>query len=103
MQPRTGCSKECPMTRFEGSTALQLDFGHGSTRLDLAFGHSSTRFNTAADVTTTAVAGRGPGGLRLARPGGALRGPDKYKVLEHRRRQAQIKARHLLELMEEAR
>ena len=83
------------MTRFEGSTALKLDFGHGS-------GHGSTRFNTASTVTTTgAVAGRR--GLRLAAPGGILRGPDKYKVLEHRRRQAQIKARHLLELMEEAR
>lgn len=92
------------MTRFDGSTALTLDFGHGSTR-----------FNTVSEVTTTgAVAGRGRGGLhlapRLARLGarsgqapGSLRGPNKYKVLEHRRRQAQIKARHLLELMEEAR
>ena len=41
--------------------------------------------------------------LRLAVPGGGLRGPDKYRVLEHRRRQAQMKARHLLDLMEEAR
>jgi hypothetical protein len=40
--------------------------------------------------------------LRLA-PTGSLRGPDKYRVLEHRRRQAQIKARRLLDLMEEAR
>jgi hypothetical protein len=79
------------MTRFDGSTALKLDFG-GVT-------------------TTSAVGGRGRGGLRLAprlarfsaRSGQALRGPDKYKILEHRRRQAQIKARHLLELMEEAR
>jgi hypothetical protein len=82
------------MTRFDGSTALTLDFG---------------------GITTTATAvGRGRGGLRLAprlapvgaRSGqavGSLRGPDKYTVLEHRRRQAQIKARHLLELMEEAR
>ena len=71
------------MTQFDGSTALKLDFG---------------------GVTTTAAgAGRGRGGLRLALPGGALRGPDKYKILEHRLRQAQIKARHLLELMEEAR
>jgi hypothetical protein len=81
------------MTRFDGSTALTLDFG-GMT-------------------TTEAVAGRGRGGLRLAprlaRLGArsaqavGLSGPDKYRVLEHRRRQAQIKARHLLELMEEAR
>ena len=32
--------------------------------------------------------------MRLAR---ASHGPDKYKVLEHRRRQAQIKARRLLD------
>ena len=74
------------MTRFDGSTALKLDFG---------------------GMTTTSAAGSGRrGGLRLAAPGGALRGPgkdDKYKVLEHRRRQAQMRARHLLELMEEAR
>jgi hypothetical protein len=39
--------------------------------------------------------------LRLAPASRALRGPDKYKVLEHRRRQAQILARRLLELAEE--
>lgn len=74
------------MTRFEGSAALTFDFG----------GMTGT-------TTTSTTAGRGRGGLRLAAAGGGLRGPDKYKVLEHRRRQAQIKARHLLELMEEAR
>ena len=71
------------MTRFDGSTALKLDFG-GMT-------------------TTGTLAGGRRGDLRLAVPGGGLRGPDKYKVLEHRRRQAQMKARHLLDLMEEAR
>ena len=71
------------MTRFDGSTALKLDFG-GMT-------------------TTGGVAAGGRAGLRLAIPGSALRGPDKYRVLEHRRRQAQLRARHLLELMEEAR
>lgn len=70
------------MTRFDGSTALKLDFG----------------------VTTTdGVPGGRPAGLRLAVPSGGVRGPDKYKILDHRRRQAQIKARHLLDLMEEAR
>jgi hypothetical protein len=68
------------MTRFEGSAALKLDFG---------------------GMTTTSVARGGRGSLRLATPSG-LRGPDKYKVLEHRRRQAQIKARRLLDLLEEA-
>jgi hypothetical protein len=71
------------MTRFDGSAALKFDFG-GMT-------------------TTSAPVGGRRGRLRLAMPGGALRGPDKYKVLEHRRRQAQMKARHLLDLMEEAR
>lgn len=78
------------MTQFEGSTALKLDFG--------------------ATTTTSTGVGRGRGGLRLApvgsRPGqsvSSLRGPDKYAVLDHRRRQAQIKARRLLQLMEEAR
>jgi hypothetical protein len=71
------------MTRFDGSAALQFDFG-GTT-------------------TTSTVGTGGRGGLRLAVASGGLRGPDKYKVLEHRRRQAQMKARRLLQLMEEAR
>lgn len=69
------------MSRFDGSLARQLDFGSTTT--------------TAAP----AVSG-GRMGLRLAVPSGVLRGPDKYKVLEQRRRQAQIKARRLLDLME---
>jgi hypothetical protein len=68
------------MRGFEGSLALELDFGE-----------------YPAVVTST---GRGQGGLRLARTTGRLTGPDKYQVLEHRRRQAQIRARHLLDLME---
>jgi len=39
-------------------------------------------------------------GLRLAAAGGLLCNADKYKVLERRRRQAQIKARHALGLTE---
>ena len=68
------------MTRFDGSAALKLDFGVMST---------------GGGATT------GLGRLRLARPSG-FRGPDKYKMLDHRRRQAQIKARRLLDLLEEA-
>ena len=71
---------EEPVMTFDGSAALKLDFGV---------------------MTTTSTPRGARAGLRLAVPGG-LRGPDKYKVLEHRRRQAQIKARHLLQLMEEA-
>jgi hypothetical protein len=66
------------MARLDGSVARKLDFG---------------------EMTTT---GLHPGrtGLRLALPSGVLRGPDKYKVLEQRRRQAQIKARRLLDILE---
>ena len=38
-------------------------------------------------------------GLRLATPGGELRGPDKYRVLDLRRRRAQIRARRALSLL----
>ena len=64
------------MARFDGSAARKLDFGR-----------------------TTTTSGVGRGGLRLAILPAGLRGPDKYKVLEHRRRQAQITARHLLDIM----
>jgi hypothetical protein len=39
--------------------------------------------------------------LRLARGSRVLRGPDKYRVLDHRRHQAQIRARRLLDQTEE--
>jgi len=65
------------MPRFDGSLALKLDFG---------------------EMTTTTFQSRS--GLRLAASPGRLSGPDKYQVLEHRRRQAQIRARRLLELAE---
>ena len=71
------------MTRFDGSTAL--------------------KFAVGAVTTTDAVARRRRAGLRLVVSGRELRRLAKYQVLEHRRRQAQIKARHLLNLMEEAR
>lgn len=69
------------MTRLDGSAALKLDFG---------------------GVTTTS-GGLRRGRLRLATSSVEVRGPEKYKILDQRRRQAQIRARHLLELMEEAR
>jgi hypothetical protein len=67
------------MARFDGSLARQFDFGPITT-------------------TSNPLAGGGRGHLRLALAPGGLRGPDKYKVLEQRRRQAQIKARRLLEI-----
>ena len=68
------------MARFEGSLARTLDLG---------------------DVLTPApVCSGARSGLRLASPGGLLGSGDKYKVLEKRRRQAQIKARHMLNLID---
>ncbi|MGH9374189.1 MAG: hypothetical protein ACRD15_21960 [Vicinamibacterales bacterium] len=69
------------MRGFEGSLALKLDFGELATRV-------------------TGTGGRGRAGLRLASPADRLIGPDKYRALDRRRRQAQIHARHLLDLME---
>lgn len=68
------------MTGFEGSLAVKLDFGELPTQ-----------------VTSTGTRGRAA--LRLA-PASGLSGPDKYRVLDVRRRRAQIRARHLLELMD---
>ena len=67
------------MPRFDGSLARQFDFG---------------------DITTSTFPPARPlkASLKLGAPPEGVRGPDKYKVLEHRRRQAQIKARRLLEL-----
>jgi hypothetical protein len=68
------------MSRFDGSLARQLDFG---------------------DITTSTFPRPRPlkTALKLAGRLESVRGPDKYRVLEHRRRQAQIKARRLLELL----
>jgi hypothetical protein len=65
------------MSGFEGTLARKLDFGDVPTAV-------------------TSTVGRGRAGLRLARfmPPSP---PDKYRVLEQRRRAAQMRARHLLE------
>lgn len=65
------------MARFDGSLARQFDFG--------------------PPVTAPAAGGSR---LRLASEVGGRRVRDKYQVLEHRRRQAQIKARHLLDAID---
>lgn len=67
------------MARVDGSLARKLDFG----------GWTTTTFQAGAAVRPS---------LRLAPRGPQLSGADKYKVLAHRRRQAQIKARRLLDL-----
>jgi hypothetical protein len=67
------------MPRFDGSLAVKLDFGEMTT--------------------TTMTAATGRRGLRLAAAAQAS-GPDKYRELAHRRRQAQIRARRLLDLLD---
>jgi hypothetical protein len=67
------------MPRFDGSLALKLDFGEMTT--------------------TTMTAATGRRGLRLAAAAHSS-GPDKYRELAHRRRQAQIRARRLLDLLD---
>jgi hypothetical protein len=69
------------MRGFDGSLARKLDFGDVPTRV-------------------TSTGGRGPAGLRLAPRAGRLSGPDKYRVLERRRRTAQITARRVLDLFD---
>jgi hypothetical protein len=64
------------MARFDGSPARRLDFGE---------------MPPVSRVPRV--------GLRLAVRPGRLAGPDKYKILDHRRRQAQIRARRLLDLL----
>ncbi len=68
------------MPRSDGSLARQFDFG---------------------DLTTCTFPLPRPIKARwkVADRPEAVRGPNKYKVLEHRRRQAQIKARRLLDLL----
>ena len=69
------------MARFDGSLARTLDFGDGT-------------------APAGRVHGGGRVGLRLALRGGLLRGADKYKTLERRRRHAQIRARRALDLLD---
>ena len=68
------------MAQYDGTAALKLDFGGARPVRELR-------------LTPRLRSGRALSGVHR---------PDKYKVLEHRRRQAQIKARRLLDLIEEA-
>jgi hypothetical protein len=68
------------MRRFDGTLALKFDFGEMTT-------------------TTFGLGRAARPDLRLASTGERLTGPDKYKVLEHRRRQAQMAARRQLDLL----
>jgi hypothetical protein len=75
------------MSRFDGSLARKMDFGETKTSHQLGRGLASTR---------PAPGHQGPARRRL----GLLRGPDKYEVLDQRRRAAQIKARHAMDLID---
>lgn len=75
------------MSRFDGSLARTLDFGEMTTRHRPVRGLASLR----------RAAGKHRATQRLL---GLLRGPDKYTVLDQRRRAAQIKARHAMDLID---
>jgi hypothetical protein len=64
------------MERRFDATARTLDFGQLPSERTIARGFRN--------------------GLRLAVPSGGLRGPEKYRHLDLRRRRAQIRARHAL-------
>ena len=81
------------MARNEGAVARQLDFGDEHDR-------SACRTSQYPGDGSPAGARGAKAGLRLAVPSALLRGPDKYKVLEHRRRQAQIRARNAVDAAE---
>lgn len=66
---------ESHMHPVDGSLARQLDFEHPTTEVRPVRARSMRRL-------------------------GLVRGPDKYKVLERRRRAAQINARHALDLID---
>ena len=70
------------MARFDGSLARTLDFGETAT-------------------TGVPAAPVGRIGLRLTLRG-VVQGPHKYKVLERRRRRAQIAARRAVDLIDAA-
>jgi hypothetical protein len=92
------------MSRFDGSAARPLDFtptapGWGAGRVGL---HPTTDPTPGGDphLRLGLPGGALPQRARKARRGLGLRGPEKYKVLELRRRRAQITARRMLDLID---
>ena len=67
------------MLRFDGSLARPLDFDSAPTNSPL---HRTLN----------------PAAARARQQFGLVQGPDTYRALEKRRRAAQIKARHALDL-----
>lgn len=77
------------MVRTEGSLARQFDFGELTTTLGCVR-------QVKAELRLAGRSERLHGFVRRT-PG--VGGPDKYKALDHRRRQAQMKARRALDLL----
>ena len=73
-----------------------MDHVYGSLARSLGFGEVAAN----ARLSRRAAVGPLPGFRSARRPLELLRGPDKYKVLERRRRAAQINARHVLDAAE---
>ena len=70
------------MPRFDGSLALKLDFGRVTTKtVPAAAGHRGLRLATASREASES-------------------GTEQYRALAHRRHQAQMKARRLLDLLD---
>jgi hypothetical protein len=88
-----GIQRERDMSRFDGSLARTLDFGEATP--------APARMDSRARMRSVASMARGTGAPMLSSgPLGLLRGADKYKVLDRRRRAAQVQARHALDLID---
>ena len=81
------------MSRFDGSLARTLDFGEATT--------APASMDSRGRMRRLGSMARG-NGAPVFSPGplGVLRGADKYKVLDRRRRAAQIQARHAMDLID---
>jgi hypothetical protein len=81
------------MSRFDGSLARTLDFGEAAT--------APVAMDSGGRIRSLASVARGDRGPLLSSgPLELLRGVDKYKVLDRRRRAAQIQARHAMDLID---
>jgi hypothetical protein len=81
------------MSRFDGSLARTLDFGEAASSTAAA----------SSRVPMHRLASLRPGAsVRVLTPRrlGPASGPDKYTVLDRRRRAAQIKARRAMDLID---
>jgi hypothetical protein len=80
------------MSRFDGSLARTLDFGEAAT--------APIQKDSRGGVRSLASVARSSRPLLSSGPFELLRGADKYRVLDRRRRAAQIQARHAMDLID---